>query len=174
MGMVLEFKNINNILRACLNFVQQHFYCSKFHHFFSRIEREFVVPAEFSVIIEARDLIRNLQTRYYLLYIILKNRLVCKIEYRHRFPAPIFSFVSVKSFLLGKSSRCLCIEQERVGMLTVYYSGYSIITVWVTDYLRGLNELRINIFYSTSLLCIKVFNSNAYINKVNKYTNQQS
>ncbi|RGM48579.1 hypothetical protein DXC16_01460 [Phocaeicola vulgatus] len=97
-----------------------------------------------------------------------------KIEYRHRFPAPIFSFVSVKSFLLGKSSRCLCIEQERVGMLTVYYSGYSIITVWVTDYLRGLNELRINIFYSTSLLCIKVFNSNAYINKVNKYTNQQS
>ena len=76
--MDLEFKNINNILRACLNFVQQHFYCSKFHHFFSRIEREFVVPAESSVIIEARDLIRNLQTRYYLLYIILKNRLVCK------------------------------------------------------------------------------------------------
>ena len=97
-----------------------------------------------------------------------------KIECRHRFPFPIFSLVSVKNFLLSQSSRCLCIEQERVSILTVYYSGYSKITIWVTDYWRGLNKLRINVFYCTSLLCIKVFNPNAYINKVNKYTNQQS
>ena len=97
-----------------------------------------------------------------------------KIECRHRFPFPIFSLVSVKNFLLSQSSRCLCIEQERVSILTVYYSGYSKITIWVTDYWRGLNKLRINVFYCTSLLCIKVLNPNAYINKVNKYTNQQS
>lgn len=48
-------KALLNFFRACLNFVQQHPYCSKFHHFLSRIEREFVVPAESSVIIEPRE-----------------------------------------------------------------------------------------------------------------------
>lgn len=45
----------SQLFRACLNFVQQHPYCSKFHHFLNRIEREFVVPAESSVIIEPRE-----------------------------------------------------------------------------------------------------------------------
>lgn len=39
-------------LRACLNFVQQHSYCSKFHHLLCRIEREFVVSAEPPIIIK--------------------------------------------------------------------------------------------------------------------------
>lgn len=38
--------------RACLNFVQQHSYCSKFHHLLCRIERKFVVSAEPPIIIK--------------------------------------------------------------------------------------------------------------------------
>ena len=56
MGIVLEFKNINNILRACLNFVQQHFYLTSFTISSAESEREFVVPAESSVIIGSQEI----------------------------------------------------------------------------------------------------------------------
>ena len=42
----------SRLLRACLNFVQQHSYCSKFHHLLCRIERKFVVSAEPPIIIK--------------------------------------------------------------------------------------------------------------------------
>lgn len=41
--------------RACLNFVQQHSYCGKFHHLLCRIERKFVVSAEPPVIVKPRE-----------------------------------------------------------------------------------------------------------------------
>ena len=45
-------QKLQDELRACLNFVQQHSYCSKFHHLLCRIERKFVVSAEPPIIIK--------------------------------------------------------------------------------------------------------------------------
>lgn len=52
---IILYFAVSNCPRTCLDFVLQHSYSSKFHHFFSRIEYRFVVSTEPSVIIEPRE-----------------------------------------------------------------------------------------------------------------------